>query len=99
MTRETKEFIVDLFDHYRESSSGKEPENAAALERAWDEVEAMDDVKDKEFLALGWKVATDSIKNCARGNQDIGALNDFFIEARVRLTAMGVSSSEIKTYE
>lgn len=56
-------------------------------------------MKEKEYLALIWKVATDSIKNCAHGNQDIGALNDIFIETRKRLHALDVSDEEIKTYE
>ena len=54
---------------------------------------------EKNFLALVWKVATDSIKNCRNGNQDIGALNECFIETRKRLHALGVTDEEIKTYE
>lgn len=54
---------------------------------------------EKAYLQLGWKVATDSIKNCRNGNQDIGALNTFFIETRTRLNALGVTDKEIKTYE
>lgn len=54
---------------------------------------------EKEYLGMVWKVATDSIKNAARGNQDIGALNECFIETRKRLHALGVSDEEIKTYE
>lgn len=56
-------------------------------------------MNEKDFLGLVWKVATDSIKNCRNGNQNIGALNDCFIETRKRLTALGVSGEEIKTYE
>lgn len=54
---------------------------------------------EKDYLALVWKVATDSVKNCAHGNQDIGALNECFIETRRRLHEMGVSDEEVKTYE
>lgn len=54
---------------------------------------------EKEYLALVWKVATDSIKNCANGNQDIGALNMVFMETRKRLIVLGVTDNEIKTYE
>jgi len=56
-------------------------------------------MNEKEYLALVWKVATDSIKNCKNGNQNIGALNDVFIETRKRLGALGVTNEEIKTYE
>lgn len=56
-------------------------------------------MNEKEYLALVWKVATDSIKNCANGTQDIGALNDVFIETRKKLNALGVTNEEIKTYE
>lgn len=56
-------------------------------------------MEEKDFLALVWKVATDSIKNCKNGNQDIGALNECFIETRKRLTVLGVTAEEIKTYE
>lgn len=56
-------------------------------------------MNEKEYLAIVWKVATDSIKNCKNGNQNIGALNDCFIETRKRLTALGVSEKEIKSYE
>lgn len=56
-------------------------------------------MEEKDFLALVWKVATDSIKNCKNGNQDIGALNECFIETRKRLTALGVTAEEIKTFE
>lgn len=54
---------------------------------------------EKDYLALVWKVATDSIKNFKHGNQDIGALNECFIETRKRLTEMGVGAEEIKSYE
>jgi len=54
---------------------------------------------EKEFLSLVWKVATDSIKNCKNGNQDIGALNECFVETRKRLYALGVTSEEIKDFE
>lgn len=53
----------------------------------------------KEYLLLVWKVATDSIKNCKNGNQDIGALNDCFIETRKQLNELGVSNEEIKAAE
>lgn len=56
-------------------------------------------MEEKTFLALVWKVATDSIKNARNGNQDIGALNDCFIETRKRLTVLGVTAEELKTYE
>lgn len=56
-------------------------------------------MNEKEYLALVWKVATDSIKNCKNGNQDIGALNEVFIETRKRLYELGVTAEEIKTYE
>lgn len=56
-------------------------------------------MNEKDYLALVWKVATDSIKNCKNGNQNIGALNDCFIETRKRLKALGVTDEEIKTYE
>ena len=56
-------------------------------------------MEQKEYLALVWKVATDSVKNAAHGNQDVGALNDCFIETRKRLRELGVSDEEIKTYE
>lgn len=39
MTPETIAFIESLFEFYMQSSSGKEPENAAALKSAWDEIE------------------------------------------------------------
>ncbi len=54
---------------------------------------------ERKFLALVWKVATDSIKNCKNGNQNIGALNDCFIETRKRLYTLGITADEIKTYE
>lgn len=41
MTKPTYEHLIALLEFYRESSSGKEPENAAANEAAWDEVEAI----------------------------------------------------------
>lgn len=56
-------------------------------------------MEEKDYLALVWKVATDSIKNARNGNQNIGALNECFIETRKRLNALGVSNDEIKTYE
>lgn len=54
---------------------------------------------EKEYLGLIWKVATDSIKNCRNGNQDIGALNECFIETRKRFYALGGTEAEIKAYE
>lgn len=38
MTKETHAHLVSLLEFYRESSSGKEEENAKANESAWDEV-------------------------------------------------------------
>ena len=54
---------------------------------------------EKEYLGLVWKVATDSIKNCRNGNQDIGALNECFIETRKRFYALGGTEEELKAYE
>lgn len=56
-------------------------------------------MKEKDYLALVWKIASDSIKNCKNGNQDIGALNDCFIETGKKLHALGVTDEEIKTFE
>lgn len=56
-------------------------------------------MNEKDFLALVWKVATDSLKNCRNGNQDIGALNECFIETRKRLTELGVTKEEINLFE
>lgn len=38
MTEETRDFIIGLFEAYAESSDGKEPANALALAKAWDEI-------------------------------------------------------------
>ena len=87
---------------------GKSPKNAqAAYSTAtatgshghYKKIYSKTNMPEKEYLALGWKVATDSIKNAARGNQNIGALNDYFIETRKRLYALGVTAEELKTYE
>ncbi len=40
MKNETIEFIKVLFEGYRDSSSGKEPDNALELRKAWDDLEA-----------------------------------------------------------
>lgn len=39
MKKETIEFIEGLFEAYKQSSSGQEPENAEALNKAWDDLE------------------------------------------------------------
>lgn len=54
---------------------------------------------EKEYLGLVWKVATDSVKNCRNGNQDIGALNECFIETHKRFYELGGSEKELNAYE
>lgn len=56
-------------------------------------------MEEKEYLAIVWKVASDSIKNIAHGTQDVGALNECFVQTRKRLYALGVSPDELKTFE
>lgn len=56
-------------------------------------------MNEKEYLSIVWKVAVDSVKNAAHGNQDIGALNECLMETRKRLHALGVSEEELKEIE
>lgn len=41
MKKETKQFIESLFEFYMHSPSGQEPENRAALDAAWDDLETV----------------------------------------------------------
>lgn len=50
MTKETIAHIESLLEFYAESSSGKEPENAAANEKAWNEIEEIK--KDRGFFSV-----------------------------------------------
>lgn len=54
---------------------------------------------EKEFLGLVQKVAVDSVKNCANGNQDIGALNEVLLEVGRRWKALGGTAEELQAYE
>ncbi len=48
MKPETLQFIESLFKFYEQSSSGNEPENAKALNDAWDDLEAYKIRQDKD---------------------------------------------------
>lgn len=52
MKPDTLAFIETLFEWYGQTSAGREPENAKALEEAWDDMTVYRHQKDKERIII-----------------------------------------------